>query len=138
MNSKTMYYRSVRGHIYKTTTDNRFTPYDKDDQVVSEKDYLAYEQITLRDMLDRESVDTIWTLITWCNRDGTSRRLRLYVVMQGEICNITSWAISACKMKSHDAEIVLSGSRYHFGQAAVEALSWALYGKADHFQYRDM
>lgn len=83
---------------------------------------LASEYVTR----DRDGRPIVHTIVTHVSRSGMSRRMRLFMVYAGEICEITTRTARALGWRTKDGDLIVEGCGMDMGFHAVYSLACAL------------
>lgn len=71
---------------------------------------------------------TIYTILNYVGKSGMTRRIKVYVVVDGDICNI-SWDVSRCtqfKLSQKHDSLIVHGIGQDMGYHVVDSLKSAL------------
>lgn len=75
---------------------------------------------------DRDGRPVVYTIVTHVSRSGMSRRMRLFMVYAGEICEITTRTARALGWRTKGGDLIVEGCGMDMGYHAVYSLACAL------------
>lgn len=124
--SKTYYMRSTNGEVFSTSLPE----YHKDcEQLAKAEGERLYREEQRTYLLSRLAPGTtVYTNVTHVSSSGMMRHVRLFVVRDGAIVDITySAGILTNTKRADDGGLKMSGCGYDVGQGAVYNLGAALW-----------